>query len=115
MLHYSLLTTHQAAKKLFERFDRESSCDPFSELGATLPAVKGHLQFTGVAFSYPTAEQFKICTGLTLEVQPGQVCALCGPSGSGKSTVIALLQVRLTLTLTLSHNPKPQPSAITLT
>ena len=82
----------EAAKKLFERFDRESSCDPFSELGATLPAVKGHLQFTGVAFSYPTAEQFKICTGLTLEVQPGQVCALCGPSGSGKSTVIALLQ-----------------------
>ena len=65
-----------------------------------LPAVKGHLQFTGVAFSYPTAPQFKVCKGLALEVQPGQVCALCGPSGSGKSTVIALLQVGLTRTRT---------------
>ena len=61
-----------------------------------------------MAFSYPTAQQFKVCKGLALEVQPGQVCALCGPSGSGKSTVIALLQVRPTLTL--SPNPKPNPS-----
>ena len=106
-------TAAEAAKKLFERFDRASSCDPFSPDGGVLPAVKGHLQFTGVAFSYPTAPQFKVCKGLALEVQPGQVCALCGPSGSGKSTVIALLQVGLTRTRTriqtrtLLSNPSP--------
>ena len=33
-----------------------------------------------------------MCNGYSLEVQPGQVCALCGPSGGGKSTIIALLQ-----------------------
>ena len=67
-----------------------------------------------MAFSYPTAQQFKVCKGLALEVQPGQVCALCGPSGSGKSTVIALLQVGPTLTLSpnpkSSPNPNPSPS-----
>jgi ATP-binding cassette subfamily B (MDR/TAP) protein 1 len=45
-----------------------------------------------VVFCYPTAPAYKVCNGYSLEIQAGQVCALCGPSGSGKSTIIALLQ-----------------------
>ena len=81
-----------AAKELFERFDYESKCDPFSEEGGQLPEVKGGVQFIDVTFAYPTATAFKTLNKLSLDVKPGQVCALCGPSGSGKSTLIALLQ-----------------------
>ena len=71
------------------------------------------MQFIDVTFAYPTATAFKTLNKLSLDVKPGQVCALCGPSGSGKSTVIALLQVGLTRTRTriqtrtLLSNPSP--------
>ena len=81
-----------AAKELFERFDYESKCDPFSEEGQQLGEVKGRVQLMNVTFAYPTATAFKTLSSFSLDVKAGQVCALCGPSGSGKSTIIALLQ-----------------------
>eukprot|EP00316_Scyphosphaera_apsteinii_P022082 CAMPEP_0119318376 /NCGR_PEP_ID=MMETSP1333-20130426/46207_1 /TAXON_ID=418940 /ORGANISM="Scyphosphaera apsteinii, Strain RCC1455" /LENGTH=155 /DNA_ID=CAMNT_0007324531 /DNA_START=12 /DNA_END=476 /DNA_ORIENTATION=- len=82
----------EAAKVLFERFDRLSLCDPFSNDGAKPETVKGEIHVDEVVFSYPTAAQLKVCNGYSLKVSAGQVCALCGPSGSGKSTVINLVQ-----------------------
>ena len=48
----------------------------------------GGVQFIDVTFAYPTATAFKTLNKLSLDVKPGQVCALCGPSGSGKSALI---------------------------
>jgi len=82
-----------AAKQLFERFDRLSLCDPLSEDGDKPSSqISGRIELEDVVFSYPTAPQFKVCDGYSLSIEPGQVCALCGPSGSGKSTIVSLLQ-----------------------
>jgi len=82
----------EAAKQLFERFDRPSLCDPFSDEGQKLEGgVKGDIDVKDVHFSYPTAPNLVVMSGYSLCVKAGDVCALCGPSGSGKSTVINLI------------------------
>jgi len=82
----------KAAVELFERIDRPSLRDPFSESGQKLDEVSGAIEVYNVRFAYPTRPDFFICKGYSLKVEAGQTCALCGPSGSGKSTIVALLQ-----------------------
>lgn len=50
------------------------------------------VQFSNVHFYYPARPEIKVLNGLTLNVKPGQFCALVGPSGAGKSTIIALAE-----------------------
>ncbi|KAI9742127.1 MAG: hypothetical protein M1834_000517 [Cirrosporium novae-zelandiae] len=45
-----------------------------------------------VEFSYPARPEAQVLRGLSMDILPGQFCALVGPSGSGKSTIIALLE-----------------------
>jgi ABC-type multidrug transport system fused ATPase/permease subunit len=54
--------------------------------------LRGHIMFDGVTFAYPTRPGHRVLNNLTLDIEPGTVCALVGPSGSGKSTVGALLE-----------------------
>ena len=82
----------EAAATLFERLDRVSRRDPFSDHGDQLGAVTGDIEVVDVRFAYPTRPHFWICKGYSLTIKAGQVCALCGPSGSGKSTIVGLLQ-----------------------
>jgi ABC-type multidrug transport system fused ATPase/permease subunit len=44
-----------------------------------------------VNFRYPTRPDVRVCKGLNLTIEPGEMVAFVGPSGSGKSTVINLL------------------------
>lgn len=53
-------------------------------------AVDGHFQFEDVGFRYGEHEQDTL-SGITLEIQPGEVIGLVGQSGAGKSTLLNLI------------------------
>jgi ATP-binding cassette, subfamily B (MDR/TAP), member 1 len=50
------------------------------------------VSFRNVHFAYPARPHAPVLRGLSLDIQPGQFCALVGPSGAGKSTIISLLE-----------------------
>lgn len=52
--------------------------------------VKGKINFDGINFTYPTANE-RLINNLSFEAQPGETIALVGRSGSGKSTIASLL------------------------
>ncbi|BBH67077.1 ABC transporter [Actinoplanes sp. OR16] len=77
--------------------------------GATaIPAGAGRIEFRGVRFRYPSADEVSLATledvaaldrrenelvldGVDFTVEPGRMVALVGPSGAGKSTTSMLL------------------------
>ncbi|KJZ78917.1 hypothetical protein HIM_01690 [Hirsutella minnesotensis 3608] len=83
---------HHAAQELKVLFDRKPEIDSWSEDGARLEKVNGHIEFRDVHFRYPTRPEQPVLRGLNLSVRPGQYIALVGASGCGKSTTIALLE-----------------------
>ncbi|KAJ5220435.1 P-loop containing nucleoside triphosphate hydrolase protein [Penicillium chermesinum] len=50
------------------------------------------VQLQDVHFAYPARPDMKVLNGLTVDIRPGQFCALVGPSGAGKSTIISLAE-----------------------
>jgi ATP-binding cassette subfamily B protein len=58
---------------------------------ATLPRIRGEVEFRRVEFAYPARPEVPVLRGLSLEAHSGQRIALVGPSGAGKSTVVSLL------------------------
>ena len=57
--------------------------------GSRPPALRGHIRFENVSFSY--GDEAPAVSHLTLEALPGQTLALVGATGAGKSTVLNLL------------------------
>ncbi len=57
---------------------------------ATLPPVRGNVEFRDIVFTYPGAEQPALA-GVNLNVTAGHNVAVVGPNGSGKTTLINLL------------------------
>ncbi len=55
-----------------------------------LPAVRGHVQFRDVSFSYPGADEPTLA-GVDLDVPAGTSLAVVGATGSGKTTLGYLL------------------------
>lgn len=49
--------------------------------------VRGSLQLINVSFAYPSRPSVRVLSGLTLNIEPGQVVALVGPSGGGDASV----------------------------
>lgn len=65
----------------------------YGNVGNFCPStLHGQISFDRVTFAYPTRPGHRVLNNLTLDIEPGTVCALVGPSGSGKSTVGALLE-----------------------
>ncbi|MDQ0869477.1 ATP-binding cassette subfamily B multidrug efflux pump [Arthrobacter sp. V1I9] len=54
------------------------------------PAPAGTLEFNGVAFSYPGAEE-PVLAGVSFTARPGTTTAIVGSTGSGKSTLVNLI------------------------
>ena len=58
---------------------------------ATLPALKGAVQFDHVSFRY-APERPQVLKDISLDIRPGEVVGIVGRSGSGKSTLTKLIQ-----------------------
>lgn len=65
--------------------EKSSSTSPRQTTAASV-------QFRDVHFAYPARPDFKVLSGLSMDIKPGQFCALVGPSGAGKSTIISLVE-----------------------
>ncbi|MCL2319014.1 MAG: ABC transporter ATP-binding protein/permease [Treponema sp.] len=56
---------------------------------ADRPAVRGHIDFDNVRFSYNRGEE--VLKGLTFSVNPGEMAAIVGYTGAGKTTITNVL------------------------
>ncbi len=65
--------------------------EPLSSTGSPPLSLRGHVEYQGVHFAYPTRPEMAVLKGVSLEIKPGERAALVGPSGSGKSTIAQLL------------------------
>lgn len=93
--HFSrILNSIQQAAAAYERIVEVMNTEP--EItdkpdAEQLPAMKGHIRFHDVTFSYSGNREDEILSGFNLELKPGQVTALVGSSGSGKTTIAHLI------------------------
>lgn len=72
--------------------DVEAGGEKLAAPSPTSPHQAASVQFRDVHFAYPARPDFKVLSGLTMDIRPGQFCALVGPSGAGKSTIISLVE-----------------------
>jgi len=59
--------------------------------GTDLAAVKGHVRFENVTFSYEGSESDPVLKNISFEALPGQTVAILGATGSGKSSLVQLI------------------------
>lgn len=79
---------HGALERVFEILDtRPDVAD--TPNSRPLPPVRGSVAMESVSFSYDG--RTAVLSGLTFNIQPGEVVAVVGPSGSGKTTLINLI------------------------
>jgi ATP-binding cassette subfamily B multidrug efflux pump len=75
-----------ALEKVFSLLDQD---ERIADGPTSLPAAQGAIRLRDVRFGYaPGAD---VLHGVDLDLQPGEVVALCGRTGSGKTTLGALL------------------------
>jgi ABC-type multidrug transport system fused ATPase/permease subunit len=53
--------------------------------------LKGEVEFTNIAFSYPSRKDVTVLKDVSLTAKNGEQIAIVGPSGAGKSTIASLL------------------------
>ncbi len=78
-----------SADRIVEVLETDSSVVPPRE-PVTVRETPGTLEFDGVDFAYPGADE-PVLHGVDFAVQPGQTVAVIGSTGSGKSTLVNLV------------------------
>lgn len=78
-----------SADRITEVLDTHSSVVP-PERGITETPVRGHLELSGVGFTYPGAEQ-PVLSDVDVAAGPGQTVAVIGSTGAGKTTLVSLI------------------------
>lgn len=53
--------------------------------------LAGDIEYSGVSFSYPSRNDYRVLHNLDFRIRRGEKVALVGKSGSGKSTIVNLL------------------------
>ena len=75
-------------ERVLEFLDAEEE-EPDTATTAAVEAVRGHVAFEHVTFSYDPAKP--LIEDLSLVAQPGQTVAIVGPTGAGKTTLVNLI------------------------
>eukprot|EP00039_Didymoeca_costata_P007517 m.100707 g.100707 ORF g.100707 m.100707 type:complete len:916 (-) comp13720_c0_seq5:44-2791(-) len=78
-----------AAQRVLSLLDSCPDIDP--DVGKELTDIKGHISIRNVEFAYQMRPNEKVLKGVSLDIRPGQVCAIVGRSGGGKSTLVHLM------------------------
>ncbi len=87
-MYNSIQAALAGAERVFEIIDMPP--EPDAAAGSAPPAaVRGHVRFDHVDFSYLPG--LPVIRDMSLEALPGQTIALVGPTGAGKTTIINLL------------------------
>ena len=91
---YTLLQSAMAGgERVFKLLDTDERIDDAGtrriEDGNGAAAVRGHIEFDNVHFSYASSEE--VLKGLTFSVKPGEMAAIVGYTGAGKTTITNVL------------------------
>ncbi len=83
-----MVTTGAYLERIFETMDEPVTVG--DRPGAVeLPAIRGHVNFVDVGFSYD--EGHPVLKDINFNVTPGMCVAVVGPTGAGKTTIVNLL------------------------
>ncbi|MEB6549852.1 ABC transporter ATP-binding protein/permease [Heyndrickxia sporothermodurans] len=87
-VYNQLLMAMASSERIFEYLDEKPIVHE-SEKAIQLQAMKGHVRFENVEFSYD--DNRLALKGIDLEMKAGQTIALVGHTGSGKTTIANLI------------------------